>query len=238
VRLQRTNHRASRTTAGVTLMELLIAITLLSLLSVGLLFALRVGMSAYSKTQSRLMDNRRVVGAQRILEQELEGMVPVVAICGEGTRTAFFQGAPQVMRLVSTFSLQGAWRGQPQILEIFVIPGENGEGVRLVVNELPYSGPAAASRLCAGGSTPGAAAGEKSFVLADKLAFCNFSFLAKPKDMTLPAVWGPLFRSLTWPQAVRVEMAPLVADASRLQPISVVAPIRIYRAAEVDYSDR
>jgi general secretion pathway protein J len=227
-----------RTTAGVTLMELIIAITLLSLLSVGLLFALRVGMTAYSKTQTRLMDNRRVVGAQRILEEELEGMVPVVAMCGGTIRTAFFQGEPQVMRLVSTFSLQGAWRGQPQILEIMVIPGDDG-GVRLVVNETLYTGPAAISRLCMGeGSFAPAGATDKSFVLADKLAFCNFSFLAKPKDMTLAAAWGPLFRSVTWPQAVRIEMAPLVPDASRLQPISVVAPIRIYRAAEVDYVDR
>ena len=62
-----------RSTAGVTLMELLIAVLLLSLLSVGLLFALRIGLNAYSKTQTRLMDNRRVAGAQRILEQELEG---------------------------------------------------------------------------------------------------------------------------------------------------------------------
>ena len=144
-----------RPTAGVTLMELLIAVLLLSLLSVGLLFALRIGLNAYSKTQTRLMDNRRVAGAQRILEQELEGLVPVVAPCGAGTEgggtaTQFFQGEPETMRLVSTFSLQGAWRGQPQILEIFVIPGAEGRGVRLVVNEIPYQGPLAAGRLCLG----------------------------------------------------------------------------------------
>jgi general secretion pathway protein J len=102
-----------RSTAGVTLMELLIAVLLLSLLSVGLLFALRIGLNAYSKTQSRLMDNRRVAGAQRILEQELEGLVPVMAPCGlgmegGGTPVRFFQGEPEIMRLVSTFSLQGA----------------------------------------------------------------------------------------------------------------------------------
>ena len=144
-----------RPTAGVTLMELLIAVLLLSLLSVGLLFALRIGLNAYSKTQTRLMDNRRVAGAQRILEQELEGLVPVVAPCGIGTEgggtpAQFFQGEPETMRLVSTFSLQGAWRGQPQILEIFVIPGAEGRGVRLVVNEIPYQGPQAAGRLCLG----------------------------------------------------------------------------------------
>ena len=42
-----------RPTAGVTLIELLIAVTLLSLLSVGLLFALRIGLNAYSKTQTQ-----------------------------------------------------------------------------------------------------------------------------------------------------------------------------------------
>ena len=226
-------------TSGVTLMELLIAITLLSLISVGMLFALRVGMTAYSKTQSRLMDNRRVAGAQRILEQELEGMIPAVAMCGGGgVRTAFFQGQPQVMRLVSTFSLQGAFRGQPQILDIFVIPGEEN-GVRLVVNETPYAGPAALQRMCLGeGASPSASPSEKSFVLADKLAFCRFSYLAKPKDMMLPAAWMSMFRSPTWPQAVRIEMAPYEPDASRLQPISVVAPLRIYRAAEVVYVDQ
>jgi hypothetical protein len=143
------------------------------------------------------------------------------------------------MRLVSTFSLQGAWRGQVQILEIFVIPGADGRGVRLVVNELPYPGPLAVGKICLGqGKFLPALPSPNSFVLADKLAFCRFSYLGKPKDMTLPAIWGPLFASLTWPQAVRIEMAPLDPDPSRLQPISTIAPIRIYRAAEVDYVDR
>ena len=52
------------------------------------------------------------------------------------------------MRLVSTFSLQQGWRGPAEILEMFVIPGEDGEGVRLVVNETPYS------RMAAGGACP------------------------------------------------------------------------------------
>ena len=70
--------------AGVTLMELTIAVTLLSLLSVGLLFSFRIGLTAYGKIQTRLMDNRRVAGAQRILEQQLEGLMPVVAPCRIG----------------------------------------------------------------------------------------------------------------------------------------------------------
>jgi hypothetical protein len=232
-----------RPTAGVTLMELLIAVVLLSLLSVGLMFALRIGLNAYSKTQTRLMDNRRVAGAQRILEQELEGLVPVVAQCGAGmegggTKAAFFQGEPETMRLVSTFSLQGAWRGQPQILEIFVIPGAEGRGVRLVVNEVPYQSPLAAGRLCVGPHKFFAAsAGEKSFVLADKLAFCRFTYLEQPPEVGSLSHWVPRFAGDDWPRAVRIEMAPLEPDASRLQPISVVAPIHIFRRLEIPYAD-
>jgi hypothetical protein len=222
-------------------MELLIAIVLLSLLSVGLLFALRIGLDAYSKTQNRLMDNRRVAGAQRILEQELEGLVPVVAQCGAtpeggGTAAAFFQGEPEAMRLVSTFSLHGAWRGQAQMLEIFVIPGASG-GVRLVVNETPYQGPRAAGRFCSGPHRFfGASAGPDSFVLADKLAFCRFTYLEQPPDFNASPHWVPRFTGDDWPRAVRIDMAPLEPDASRLQPISVLAPIRIFRRLEIPYA--
>ncbi len=234
----------NRSQAGVTLMELLIAVTLLSLLSVGLLFALRIGLNAYSKTQSRLMDNRRVAGAQRILEEEIEGMMPVVAQCnaggmeGGGSKAPFFQGQPDTMRLVSTFSLDGAWRGQPQILEIFVIPRANGRGVRLVVNEIPYMGPMAAGRFCLGiNKYLPASPSPKSFVLADQLAFCRFSYLDQVPDGSQPAQWYPLFAGANWPKAVRVEMAPLVPDPSKLQPISLTAPIRLHRSPEVVYDD-
>jgi prepilin-type N-terminal cleavage/methylation domain-containing protein len=230
--------------AGVTLMELMISVVLLSLLSVGLLFALRIGLNAYSRTQSRLMDNRRVAGAQRILEEELEGLIPVVAQCtggGDGAsrgKAPFFQGQPETMRLVSTFSLDGAWRGIPQILEIFVIPGAEGKGVRLVVNEIPYAGPLSAGRYCLGiNRYIPASPSPKSFVLADKLAFCRFSYLDQVPDGSRPAFWTPMFAGANWPKAIRVDMAPLEPDPGRLQPISLTAPIRIHRSPEVVYDD-
>jgi general secretion pathway protein J len=245
--------RHARPEAGTTLIEVLIAVTLLSLLSVGMLTAMRVGLMAYSKTNSKLMENRRVAGAQRVLQEQLEGMMPVVFPCGEapGTaaaRIAFFQGQPQTMRLVSTFSLQQGWRGQPQILELFVIPGEDGRGVRLVVNEIPYTGPAGASRLCVGRAqdpltgasmpqfTP-VQAGPHSFVLADKLAYCRFSYFTIPLDHNVPPHWTPNWNVSGWPFGVRIEMAPLDPDPSRLQPITVTAPIHLHRAPEIQYVD-
>jgi prepilin-type N-terminal cleavage/methylation domain-containing protein len=249
LRVRLSEPRPSGSVRGVTLIELLVAITLLSLLSVGLLMALRLGLNAYGKTQARLMDNRRVAGAQRILEEQLEGLMPIVAACGAsasggGTRMAFFQGEPQVMRLVSTFSLQQAWRGQPQILEVFVIPGADGRGVRLVVNEIPYTGGLGAGQLCMGPGPGGAGfsflpvtPGPKSFVLADKLAYCRFSYLTPPKEPNHPPLWLPVWAAATWPAGVRVDMAPLDPDPSRLQPIAITAPIHIHRNPEIPYGD-
>jgi general secretion pathway protein J len=242
-----------RREAGTTLIEVLIAVTLLSLLSVGMLTAMRVGLMAFSKTDTKLMENRRVAGAQRVVLEQLEGMMPVVGPCGDAStgppaKTAFFEGQPETMRLVSAFSLQQGWRGQPQILELFVIPGEDGRGVRLVVNEIPYTGPAGMARLCTGrtrdpltgdnlGVFAPVQAGPNSFVLADKLAYCRFLYFTIPLNRTLAPHWIPNWNISGWPFGVRIEMAPLEPDPSRLQPISVIAPIHLHRAPEIPYVD-
>ncbi|MBS1857763.1 MAG: prepilin-type N-terminal cleavage/methylation domain-containing protein [Acidobacteria bacterium] len=226
--------------AGVTLIELLVAVTLFALLSVGMLYAFRIGIMAYQRTQTHLMDNRRVAGAQHILLEELQNMVPVTVACGgEGPPSVpFFQGEPEAMRLVSTYSLQGAARGMAQILEIFVAPADAGHGVRLLVNEIPYGGPMAAGRLC---TAPGhylpVTATEKSFVLADNLAYCKFSYQFVPLDLVPERVWLPRYPGKTWPRGVRIDMAPLVPNPASLQPISVVAVIRVHRNPEVQYGD-
>ena len=58
-----------RPQAGVTLMELMIAITLLSMISVGMLFALRIGLNAYSKAKTPVVEvakaMKRTEGAVR-----------------------------------------------------------------------------------------------------------------------------------------------------------------------------
>src|SRR3954451_16919276 len=59
--------------AGVTLIELLVAMTLLSLLAVGVLFGLRIGLGAMERTNNRLQTNRKVLGVERVLTQQIAG---------------------------------------------------------------------------------------------------------------------------------------------------------------------
>ncbi len=228
--------------AGVTLLELLLAVSLLGLLSAGILTALHVGVNAMGKANARLMDNRRMVGVQRILEAQVEGFVPVLAtpLPGEGRPAAaqpFFEGEPGSMRFVSAYSLAEGWRGYAQILEFQVVAGDRGEGVRLVVNEHLYTGPLSAGVFCLGiGPDPVLGVqvplfrpidvGPRSFVLADRLSFCRFSYR---EALPLPPRerWLGHWILPRWPSAVRIDMAPLAADAVRIPPMSMTAPIRI-----------
>jgi len=236
--------RRSRS-SGVTLMELLIAVTLVSLLSAGIVIALRVGLSGMNRADAKLMANRRVASIERILNEEISGIMPVVAEChstgdGPAERIAFFQGEAASMRLASTYSLQQGARGQPMILEFQVIPGENNQGVRLVVNEHLYAGPKEAGLTCLGlaaDTLSGLMAprfvpisiGANSFVLADKLAYCRFSFRQVtqiPPQVKWVSHWT---QSQLLPDAVSIEMAPLIPDSSRLQPLSLTIPVRVTR---------
>jgi hypothetical protein len=244
-----------RRNAGVTLLEVLIAVTMLSLLSVGMFLSMRIGLSAFAHTDARLMENRRVAGAQRIIDQELEGIVPALASCGmtenqPGPKTVIFQGLPDTLTMVSTYSLQEAWRGRPQLLQFFITPSEEeGGGVRLLVNETLYLGPISGGSLCIGvvnePQTGGQlaqfqrpAAGEKSFVLADHLAYCRFKYLTPSPKPGEPGLWLPEWRGVGWPSGIRIEMAPADPNPSQLQPVTVTAPIYFYRDPRMQYADR
>ncbi len=238
-----------RSERGVTLMEVLIAVSLLSFLAVGILTAMRVGLGALDKANNRLLDNRKVAGTERIVEQQFGGLVPVQAPCmgGEapGPPLPFFEGEAASLRFVSTYSLAGAWRDTPRIIEYRVIPAERG--VRLIVNEVPYWGPASAGLLCIGMApdpvTGGMArrfrpveAGPGSFVLADHLASCRFVYLLR-RQPPLPDLWLGAWTLGQIPGAVRIEMTPLEEDASRLRPAPITAQIHVRRSPDVEYGD-
>jgi hypothetical protein len=232
-------------------MEVLIAISLLGLLSAGIVTTLRMGLSAMERTNRRIIANRRVTGAQNALEQQLLNFIPVMAeaqgdLQAAPERLPFFQGEPQSMRLVSSYSLQEASRGFPRIVELHVISGDEGKGVRLIVNEILYTGPRSAGIFFMGRAFDPIAnmavarfrpieAGEGSFVLADRLEFCKFLYLDAPNGM--PPAWLPLWAKPGWPRAIRVEMAPIEEDAGQLRPLAVTAPLHVDRTPVFDYGD-
>ena len=238
-----------RTQSGTTLLELLIAVSLVSLLSVGMMTAMRVGLTAMTKTNDKLLGNRRIASVQRIIEAEVAGLMPISTDCraNPGNPFGFFEGRGDEMRFVSSYSLQEAARGYPRVLEYRVVPGEHGEGVRLIVNELFYNGPASLGQLCQGfepDPESGAAgprmrpveAGPGSFVIADRLAYCRILYR---EQLPAPALerWTPEWRRAKFPTAIRIEMAPLSPDPSRLQLSTITLPVRVNKRIGMTYED-
>ena len=140
------------------------------------------------------MDNRRVAGAQRILEQELEGLVPVVALCGAGTegggaQAPFFQGEPDTHAAgLHLFAARRLARAAADSGDLRRFPAPTAAVSAWWSTRSPITGPAGAGRFCLGSGQVSAAdrPGPNSFVLADKLAFCRFAYLDQPPDGNVP----------------------------------------------------
>jgi prepilin-type N-terminal cleavage/methylation domain-containing protein len=243
----------NRSQSGVTLIEILIAISLLSLLSVGMLMAMRLGLNTMDKTDARLVRDRRVSNTRAIIENEIQGFIFTVAFYhpnpNEIRQVPFLQTEAQSMRFVTSYSLDDAWRGRPRIAAMQVIPGERNQGVRLIVNETPYTGPEQAGLNVLGIEqnpsgpqivrfapiVPGAG----SFVLADRLAFCRFAYLEPRREAPFQA-WRPDWvQPQLLPLAVRIEMAPIdLENPSELHVSTVTVPLNVNRVPGATYVDQ
>jgi prepilin-type N-terminal cleavage/methylation domain-containing protein len=239
--------------SGMTLIEVTIAITLMALLVTGMTMAMRISLTSLGKANDKLTANRRVTGAQRILEQQIAGLMPVAATMPTslqgpgGVRVPFFQGESQSMRFVSTYSLHDAARGVPRVLEFQVVPGGDEGGVRLVVNEIPFASAYSAGEIVTGRSTIDGfglmttfrpiEVGPQSFVLADKLASCRFLY-QEPRPKPEYQRWDEVWAKAQWPTSIRIEMAPLTNDTGQLRMMTITAPVRVNKAPLETYEDK
>jgi hypothetical protein len=227
----------------------MIAMSLLSFLSVGMLLAMRIGFNTMDKTDAHLVQNRKVANVRKIVEDEIAGFTFTRADWHPAPQdivpVSFMQFEPASMRFVTGYSLHDAWRGRPQIAALQVIPGESNVGVRLIVNETPYTGPAQAG-LFITGVEPGPLgqvihfapilAGSDSFVLADKLAYCRFSYL-EPRFEPPFQLWRPDWVRSDLPLGIRIEMEPLDNGPAELHMSTITLSLPVNRATNLWYYD-
>jgi prepilin-type N-terminal cleavage/methylation domain-containing protein len=232
--------KRKRQQAGVTLIELMIAITLVAAISTGMLMAMRTSLITLEKVDARLQSNRRVMGTQQILSRQIGGVMPVMGNCpnssGALVPVAAFNGTEQTLHMVSTYSLAEGARGYPHVLEFQVIPADGG-GLRLIVNEYLYSGPASTAPFCLNGVFLPVQAKPDSFVMADRLAYCRFLYRQRIPDAPTAGAWVPVWEQINLPAAVRIEMEPLVPDPAQLPLVNVTVPIHITRDVAGQYAD-
>ncbi len=213
---------------GFTLMELMIAITLVAAIATGMLMAMRGGLLSLNRIQTRLEDNRRALGIQRILSLQLAGAIPVRSGCGGGQLSPFaFRGSISALQMVSTYSITEGSRGYPHIVEYQVAPDENGT-FRLMVHERPYLGPGTTSEFCSENVALQGSA--QPFVAATRLAYCRFSYhQVNPDTQFRGGGWVNNWNEPNMPSAVRIEMLSAAPDAIRLPALTVTASLPVIR---------
>ena len=226
---------------GVTLIELMIAISLVALLSAGMLIAMRTSLLTYEKTSHRLESNRRTMNVEQILASQIGGIMPVQGQCsasqGPPLTIPFFNGTAESLRVVSSFSMTEGARGYPRILEYQVVPAQTG-GVRLIVNEHPYFGLSSTAPFCRDRQFLPAEIGPSTFVLADHLLSCRFSYHGVYNELAFAETpWQPVWNQPVFPSGVRIEVTPLGPDPAALPFVGVTIPIRVNRDAMASYVD-
>jgi prepilin-type N-terminal cleavage/methylation domain-containing protein len=232
----RSTHRNQR---GVTLLELMIAVTLVAGLSTGMLMAMRTSLMTYEKTAKKLESNRRFVKTQQILSNQIAAVIPAQGLCvpAEGQAVAvpsFLSGSVDALRLITSYSIAEGARGYPQIVEYRVLPSERG-GVRLVATEHAYTGPQSTTAFCSSAPAPGGTA----YVLAENLAYCHFSYHEPYNQNTfVETPWLPLWDKPALPAGVHIEMRPLAPAAGGLSVLNVTVPIMVTRDPLSVYDDR
>jgi prepilin-type N-terminal cleavage/methylation domain-containing protein len=231
------HRRAQR---GVTLLELMIAITLVAAISAGLLMAMHTSLLVYEKVNHRLDDNRRVLGLERTLESQVSDVMPVQGSCattaGPLMPVSVFNGDAQSLRFVSSFSMAEGARGYPRLVEYQVAPDPSG-GVRLMMNERIYTGPAGIAPLCLDRMFLPIQLTQQSIQMAGNLALCQIDYQVPVPDSPLGGAWVPAWNRPNLPHTVRIEMNPLHPDPAGLPMLTLTVPIRVTRQVGVPYPD-
>jgi prepilin-type N-terminal cleavage/methylation domain-containing protein len=219
-----------RSQRGFTLMELMIAITLVAAIATGMLIAMRGGLLSLDRIQARLEENRRALGIQRILTLQLGGAMPVRSGCGGGQMSPFaFRGSVSALQMVSTYSLAEGARGAPRIVEYQVAPEEGGT-VRLIVHERLYT-PGGTAAFC--GDTVAVQGSPQPLIAAIHLAYCRISyFQMNPDTQFRGGSWVNDWAQPDLPGAVRIAMEPAAPDPIRLPVVAITAPLRVNRSFE------
>ena len=113
--------------AGFTLVELLLALTLMAMLMALAYGGLRAATRATDRGQAILEDSTRIRMAHQFVRKTLNQMMPLVFIQGEeqdGTRTVF-EGDSRRIRYVAPMPGYLGFGG-PQVQELALVPGDNG----------------------------------------------------------------------------------------------------------------
>ena len=224
----------NRKQAGVTLLELLVAITIVSLLATTALFAWRVGVSGWEKASTQLEHDQTVLAVHELLTRQIASMTPYQAPSERGGQVMFFQGEAETARFVSRHSLRERAASGLYLVEYHVT--EQADGTRqLVLQEKPVAGTEELAARVAGIEAESGvmrvrfqpfARGSEAVVLLEGLRECRLEYYQGPTPGR-PGAWTSewIGNANEVPTAMRIR-ATGREDSGDLEPVTITVMVR------------
>lgn len=173
---------------GFTLLELLVAVTLLAFLSVGLMAGLRYGTEIWGKAQSKNVDTNTMRQAQKMLSDNLTRAYPRFVVISPEESYIDFDGTKDRIRFLST-----AASGMGHIMRDTIAATGDGKEVALAISATPELG------------TGGAPVWSKA--LLRHLEAVEFSYFGAAGEEKQPA-WHAIWRNQRrLPSLIRIRVA-------------------------------
>lgn len=207
----------SRSVAGLSLLEVAVAIALLGLVSVAAVTATGAGLQAWLAARETTALDRRSANWNDRLHAAVAAMIPMAARSGPSGNPVqvFFQGTPHAMRFVTGHAPSASGRGGIRLVEIRSEP--RGGQTSLVLGDAPcpdaitlgalLEAPMRTSLRTQPNATLRPGSGRVwSGVVADGLAECEFRYLEGPARPGDSAKWVSRWDDReAVPRAVRIE---------------------------------
>ena len=203
---------ARERTRGFTLLELLVAMTLLALLA-GLLFGgLSFGVRVWEKGDAELEKLAELQTAQGLIRRVIGRALPSDVAAGEGEDAAIFEGTADGLWLVGPAPAQSL----PGGIYRLGLGGDDLQGKRRLVMTLRLLG--------ADDKEPSADEDANLVVLVDDVADVTFTFFGAPDDDREPR-WQDRWEGTPGvPRLVRIDVTFADGD-TRVWPELIVAPM-------------
>jgi general secretion pathway protein J len=212
--------RRAKKSAGFTLMEVVVAITLMSLIMLTLVMGLRVTANAWHRGEQKMDEHARVMaGADVMSEQVSQAAIRIVAqIDSENkvTRIVAFYGSPSELRFCTSRSWKGE-RNRPQYMADYTVT-RNGEGKRqLVLNQTGLTDDDSVLRAL---RTPRPDSGQAVGLPADEIELAYY----QPATLAQPGQWVGDWQprdGAELPRAVRVNWVRAGESQQMIFPVGV-----------------
>ena len=130
--------RSKKKHSGFTLMELLVSFLIIGVVSVVVHLGFRIGINSRESAENSLQQVRTTEAMLDLIHRQVGSMVPYTSrqeYQGNPVEVLLFQGDPQLMRFVSTFSSRSRSAGGLYLVEYFV--SKRGRGQTLELREQP-----------------------------------------------------------------------------------------------------